>query len=96
MRDIRVANAMQNALHMREIRVANAMYKTRWMRALHALHPTREARFIAFGQYCALHHKSPNIVNRANNVLSIQYFKGLHNFFYLRLVFSLKHQANLG
>jgi hypothetical protein len=39
---------------MRDIRVANAM-QTRWMCALHALHPTWEARFIAwvtFGQYC--------------------------------------------
>jgi hypothetical protein len=49
MRDIRVANAMQNAIHRRDIRVANAM--------LNALHPTWEARFIAwvtFGQYCMI------------------------------------------
>jgi hypothetical protein len=44
-----------NALHMRDIRAANAMQKTWRMRALQALHPTCEARFIAwvtFGQYC--------------------------------------------
>jgi hypothetical protein len=35
MRDIRVVNAMQIALHMRDIRVANAMQNGE----LHALHP---------------------------------------------------------